>query len=66
MANFLIRLKAKELSVPLWQLADQLHISEPTLYRKLRRELPYDKQKEMLDILMDLAQKKSMTYKKKG
>lgn len=66
MANFLIRLKAKELSVPLWQLADQLHISEASLYRKLRRELPYDKQKEMLDILMDLAQKKSMTYKKKG
>ena len=38
-ANEVIRSAAKERGVFLWELADVLGVSEPTVTRKLRREL---------------------------
>lgn len=39
LANADIRQAAKEAGVSLWELADEMHISEPTLTRMLRHEL---------------------------
>ena len=39
-----------------WQLADVLGIHEETLSRKLRRELPDDKKKEMLDAINQIKE----------
>lgn len=39
MANKKIRDAAKRMGVPLWAVADRLGVSEPTMTRKLRREL---------------------------
>ena len=38
--NLEIRQKAKEKGVLLWEVADKLKISEATMTRKLRKELP--------------------------
>ncbi|MFQ9062863.1 MAG: hypothetical protein ACLR5X_15545 [Oscillospiraceae bacterium] len=45
-ANFDLRTAAKNAGVPLWAIADALHISEPTMTRKLRRELGETEKKE--------------------
>ena len=39
MKNLKIRLYAKESGIALWELADYLNISEPTLYRRLRYKI---------------------------
>lgn len=57
MANMTIRLRAKSRGVPLWKVADALGISEPTLFRWLRRELPKEKCEEILGIIDRLAKK---------
>lgn len=48
MANQSLRLKARGAGVPLWKIAKELNISEPTLTRMLREPL---KQEESLRIL---------------
>lgn len=52
LANRDIRMKAKEKSVTLWEIADKLNISEPTMTRKLRRELS-DREKANFITLID-------------
>ena len=44
-------------AVRLWQIAETLKISEPTLTRKLRHELPDDDKKKIRAIIKELAQK---------
>lgn len=39
MANEDIKLEARGNGVPLWQIAEKLGISEPTITRRLRKEL---------------------------
>ena len=39
LANADIRQEAKEAGVSLWELADEMNVSEPTLTRMLRHEL---------------------------
>ena len=39
MKNIKIRLYAKEKGVSLWKVAEYFNVSEPTLYRNLRREV---------------------------
>lgn len=46
-ANTDIRREAKSAHLTLWKIADALSISEPTMTRKLRRELP-DAEKEQI------------------
>lgn len=51
MANKNIRLAARGAGVPLWRIAQELGISEPTITRKLRRELPEEEQQRILAII---------------
>lgn len=46
-ANADIRQETKSAHLTLWQIADALSISEPTMTRKMRRELP-DAEKEQI------------------
>lgn len=57
MTNNEIRTKAKEKSVKLWQLADELKISEPTMSRKLRHELPEEEKNKILALIDEIAEK---------
>lgn len=55
MKNKEIREKAKKLGIRLWQIADKLGISEPTMTRKLRRELADGEKQKILNIIDELA-----------
>lgn len=52
--NSEIRSAAKAAGVTLWQLADELGISEPTMTRFLRRELPECEKRDLLQIIRRL------------
>lgn len=54
MVNTDIRLKAKENGVPLWKIAEKLNISEPTMTRKLRKELPDEEKTKIIGIIAEL------------
>ena len=58
-ANSDIRKFAKIHGVFLWQIAEKLNISEPTMTRKLRRELCVSEKKQMFDTIIILAKEKS-------
>lgn len=55
MCNTDIRAAAKQAGVYLYEIADYLHISEPTMTRLLRRELSGDKKQQIKDIIAALA-----------
>ncbi len=55
MANNIIRTRAKETGVKLWQIADKLGINDGNLSRKLRHELPEAEQTKILNIINELA-----------
>ena len=54
-ANMKIREKARSSGVRLWQIADALGMQESFFSKKLRKELPEDEQKRILNIIDDLA-----------
>lgn len=56
MNNTDIRKCAKTHGVRLWQIADELGISEITMSRKLRYELSEDEKQKILDIINELAE----------
>lgn len=58
LANKDVRTIAKEKGVRLWEVAEYLKISEPTMTRKLRRELPDSEKQEIFKIIDELAAKK--------
>ena len=58
--NIDIRQKAKECSVSLWEIADKLNISESTMTRKLRRELPKKEKDQLFSIIEKLAKEKAV------
>ncbi len=58
LANTDIREAAKEKGVRLWEIAERLRISDPTMSRKLRRELSEREKKYFLDIIDDIAAEK--------
>lgn len=58
-ANQDLRNAARDAGVPLWAIADVLHISEPTMTRKLRRELPEKEKQQLLEIIEQLAMEES-------
>lgn len=49
--NNAVRQAAKEKGVFLWQIADKLCVSEMTLIRRLRHELPQDQQTDVLEAI---------------
>lgn len=61
MKNLDVRQYAKSKGVCLWQCAEVLGISEPTMTRKLRRELPEDEKAKLREIIDELAERKEET-----
>ena len=55
MFNQVIREAAKKNGVRLWQIADKLGISEPTMTRKMRHELNEEETERILSIITELA-----------
>lgn len=55
MFNQVIREAAKKNGVRLWQIADTLGISEPTMTRKMRHELNEEETERILSIITELA-----------
>ena len=55
MKNQALRQAAKAAKVPLWRIAAVLGVSEPTMTRKLRRELPENEKQQLLKIIEQLA-----------
>lgn len=53
--NILNRKKAA--AVPLWRIADELKISEMTLQRRLRHQLPADQEAEVLEAIERASEK---------
>lgn len=59
MCNLDIRRKAKEKNIFLWQIAAALGFSEPTMTRKMRRELSEDEKKKFLEAIDKIAANKN-------
>ena len=55
LANADIRKAAKDAGVSLWEIADALSISEPTVTRMLRHELSDERKRELLRIIASIA-----------
>ena len=58
MANRQIKERAKKEGVRLWQVADVLGVSEATMTRMLRKELPQAKQQEIMTIIDQISEAK--------
>lgn len=58
MCNMDLRQKAKEKGVFFWQIAAELGISEPTMTRRLRFELPEQEKQKYLSIIDKLSAEK--------
>lgn len=61
-ANEEIRKSARISHVPLWRIAKEMGISEPTMTRKLRVELSEQEKNKMLQIIHKLAQEKEVGF----
>lgn len=55
MVNKEIRKAARIADVPMWKVAMALGVSEPTIFRWLRTELPEDKKAAMMAAIEKLA-----------
>lgn len=51
MANERIRQAAKAANVPQWKIAELLGVSEATMTRMLRRQLPPEREAELLALI---------------
>ena len=58
-ANFELRQQAKALKVPLWAIAARLGISEPTMTRKLRTELPEAEKQTILSLIHEIKKEQA-------
>lgn len=58
MANEAIRQKVKVTGVKYWELAERIGVSDVTLCRQLRRELPEARQQLILRAIDELAESK--------
>lgn len=55
MRNQEVRSASRAKKVQLWKVADYLEISEATMTRKLRRELPESEKQKIFDIIDTIA-----------
>ena len=55
MCNADIRAVAKQNGVYLYAIADKLGVSEPTMTRLMRRELPEEKKTQLKEIITEIA-----------
>ena len=58
LCNIDIRTAAKQNGVRLWEVADRLNVSEPTITRKLRRELPADEKQRIISLIDEISAEK--------
>lgn len=58
-ANLDIRAAAKSASVRMWEIADHLKISEPSITRKLRHELPQAEKDRIFSIIEEIAKEEN-------
>ena len=58
-ANLDIRAAAKGAGVRLWEIADHLKISEPSITRKLRHELPQAEKDRIFSIIEEIAKEEN-------
>ena len=61
LANSDIRSTAKTKGVRLWEIAEFLNVSDPTMTRMLRRELPNEEKQRFLSIIEEIASKRGQT-----
>jgi hypothetical protein len=61
LANSDIRSTAKTKGVRLWEIAEFLKVSDPTMTRMLRRELPDKEKQRFLSIIEEIASKRGQT-----
>ena len=61
LANSDIRSTAKTKGVRLWETAEFLNVSDPTMTRMLRRELPNEEKQRFLSIIEEIASKRGQT-----
>ena len=59
-ANLDIRAAAKSAGVKLWEIADHLKISEPSITCKLRHELPQAEKERIFSIIEEIAKEKAV------
>lgn len=57
--NIEIRQAAKDSGVFLWELANAIGVSEPTITRKMRTELPADEKGKFLEAITQIAAQKN-------
>lgn len=50
-SNVEIRKALSKANIKQWELAEMMQIAETTLCRKLRKELPEEKKKEILELI---------------
>lgn len=55
-ANEDLRTTAKAAGIPLWRVGDALKISEPTMTRRLRKELPAHEKVRIITIIRQLSE----------
>ncbi len=60
MCNMDLRQKAKEKDVFFWQIAEKLGVSEATMTRRLRFELPEQEKQKYLSIIDKLSAEKEI------
>mgnify|MGYP004561097611 CR=1 FL=1 len=60
MFNKEVRTYAKEKGVYLWEIAEALHINDGNFSRKLRKELPEVQKQEIIQIIDELAEKRTV------
>lgn len=58
MKNLDIREETKKAGVYLWEIAEYCGISEFTLTRKLRHELPDDQKRKLLQAITEISKRK--------
>lgn len=58
LANQEVRKHARDRGVCLWEVADFLEVSEPTITRKMRRELSDSERAEIISIIDKIAESK--------
>ena len=58
MANDIVRTAAKKAGVKLWEVADYCGVADTTFSRQLRKELPRERQKILLDAIAAIEARK--------
>lgn len=58
--NIDIRKVAKSKNVMLYEIAEHLKISDPTMTRKMRHELPQDEKERIFKIIDDIAARRAV------